>query len=126
MIKPLSPKDDGRGRLPIGLARMLRMYVAQQCFFLSDECTEDALYIGWPSDASCALLELRVSFRCDDPPKDLPPAAALRFAAKDLGDDQRLPCSQRLMPVLKTCMNDLSLVFGHIALAIDAIENANH
>ena len=32
------------GRPPIGLARMLRMYVAQQCFGLSDEGIEDALY----------------------------------------------------------------------------------
>ena len=33
-----------RGRPPIGLERMLRMYVAQQCFGLSDEGAEDALY----------------------------------------------------------------------------------
>src|SRR5699024_4837904 len=38
------PKGDGRGRPPIGLERMLRMYVAQQCFGLSDEGTEDAIY----------------------------------------------------------------------------------
>jgi hypothetical protein len=28
----------------MGLARMLRMYVAQQCFGLSDEGIEDAIY----------------------------------------------------------------------------------
>ena len=33
-----------RGRPPVGLARMLRMYVAQQCFGLSDEGIEDAIY----------------------------------------------------------------------------------
>ena len=33
-----------RGRPPIGLERMLRMYVAQQCFNLSDEGIEDAVY----------------------------------------------------------------------------------
>ena len=38
------PKGGGRGRPPIGLERMLRMYVAQQCFGLSDEGTEDAIY----------------------------------------------------------------------------------
>ena len=32
------------GRPPLGLSRMLRMYVAQQCFGLSDEGIEDALY----------------------------------------------------------------------------------
>jgi len=44
VITPHYPKGDGRGRRPIGLERMLRMYVAQQCFGLSDEGTEDALY----------------------------------------------------------------------------------
>ena len=38
------PSSGGRGRPPVGLERMLRMYVAQQCFGLSDEATEDALY----------------------------------------------------------------------------------
>ena len=38
------PKGGGRGRPPIGLERMLRMYVAQNCFGLSDEGIEDALY----------------------------------------------------------------------------------
>ncbi|WP_272714376.1 IS5 family transposase, partial [Leclercia adecarboxylata] len=33
-----------RGRPAIGLSRMLRMYVVQQCFGLSDEGTEDAVY----------------------------------------------------------------------------------
>ncbi len=43
-IAPFYPSSGGRGRPPIGLARMLRMYVAQQCFGLSDEGIEDALY----------------------------------------------------------------------------------
>jgi IS5 family transposase len=43
-IEPHYPRGDGRGRPPIGLERMLRMYIAQQCFGLSDEGTEDALY----------------------------------------------------------------------------------
>ena len=38
------PNTGGRGRPPIGLERMLRMYIAQQCFGLSDEATEDSLY----------------------------------------------------------------------------------
>jgi hypothetical protein len=47
LIAALTPhyaNGEGRGRPPIGLERMLRMYVAQQCFGLSDEGTEDALY----------------------------------------------------------------------------------
>ncbi len=38
------PTSGRRGRPPIGLERMLRMYVVQQCFGLSDEGTEDAVY----------------------------------------------------------------------------------
>lgn len=37
-------RGGGRGRPPIGLERMLRMYVVQQCFGLSDESIEDAIY----------------------------------------------------------------------------------
>ena len=43
-LEPFYPKGEGRGRPPIGLERMLRMYVAQQCFGLSDEGIEDAIY----------------------------------------------------------------------------------
>lgn len=43
-IEPFYPKGEGRGRPPIGLERMLRMYIAQNCFGLSDEGIEDALY----------------------------------------------------------------------------------
>lgn len=43
-VEPHYPKGDGRGRPPIGLERMLRMYVVQNCFGLSDEGTEDAIY----------------------------------------------------------------------------------
>jgi len=43
-IEPLYPKNEGRGRPTIGLERMLRMYVAQNCFGLADEATEDAIY----------------------------------------------------------------------------------
>lgn len=43
-LEPFYPKGEGRGRPPIGLERMLRMYVAQQCFGLSDEGIEDTVY----------------------------------------------------------------------------------
>ena len=42
-IEPFYPKGQ-RGRPPIGLERMLRMYIVQQCFGLADEATEDAVY----------------------------------------------------------------------------------
>lgn len=43
-IEPFYPKSAGRGRPPIEVGLMLRMYVAQQCFGLSDEGIEDAIY----------------------------------------------------------------------------------
>jgi transposase, IS5 family len=43
-VEPFYPKGEGRGRPPIGLERMLRMHITQQCFGLSDEGAEDALY----------------------------------------------------------------------------------
>lgn len=43
-IAPHYPSSGRRGRPPRGLERMLRMYVAQQCFGFSDEGAEDALY----------------------------------------------------------------------------------
>ena len=43
-IAPYYPKGQGAGRPPRGLETMLRMYVVQQCFNLSDEATEDAIY----------------------------------------------------------------------------------
>ena len=44
VIAPYYPTTGGRGRPPVGLGRMLRMYIAQQCFGLSDEGIEDAIY----------------------------------------------------------------------------------
>lgn len=44
-IAPFYADNTGkRGRPSIGLSRMLRLYVVQQCFGLSDEGTEDAVY----------------------------------------------------------------------------------
>lgn len=44
LVEPFYPKVEGARRPPIGVARMLRMYLAQQCFGLSDEGIEDAIY----------------------------------------------------------------------------------
>ena len=44
VIEPFYPKSEGRGRPTIGLERMLRLYVAQNCFGLADEAAEDAIY----------------------------------------------------------------------------------
>src|ERR1044071_10157707 len=42
-LAPLYPKGT-RGRLPIPLARMLRVYFVQQWYGLADEAVEDAFY----------------------------------------------------------------------------------
>lgn len=44
VIEPHYPKSGRRGRPPIGLERMLRMYFVQQWYGLADEAVEDALY----------------------------------------------------------------------------------
>jgi len=43
LVEPFYPKVAGVGRPQIGLARMLRMDVTQQCFGLSNEGVEDAI-----------------------------------------------------------------------------------
>ena len=43
-LEPFYPKGEGRGRPPVGLARMLRMYIVQQCFGLPVAGMEDAIY----------------------------------------------------------------------------------
>ena len=43
VIEPFYPKGE-RGRPPIGLERMLRVYFLQQWYGLADEALEDALY----------------------------------------------------------------------------------
>jgi len=43
IIQPVYPAS-GRGRPPIGIERMLRLYFIQQWYGFSDEGTEDALY----------------------------------------------------------------------------------
>src|SRR6202171_3417076 len=42
-LQPFSPKGE-RGRPPVGLERMLRLYFVQQWYGLADEALEDALY----------------------------------------------------------------------------------
>lgn len=44
VIEPHYPKSGRRGRQPIGIERMLRMYFIQQWYGLADVAVEDALY----------------------------------------------------------------------------------
>ena len=47
VIEPFYPKGE-RGRPPLGLERMLRVYFLQQWYGLADEALEDALYDSQP------------------------------------------------------------------------------
>src|SRR5471030_861456 len=44
VVEPLYPRAGGRGRPPVPLTSMLRIYFLQQWFALSDRQMEDALY----------------------------------------------------------------------------------
>lgn len=44
VIEPYYPKAGGRGRPPVGIERMLRIYFLQHWFNLSDPAVEEALY----------------------------------------------------------------------------------
>jgi IS5 family transposase len=44
VLLPYYPKGRRTWRPPVGLERMLRLYIAQQCFGLSDAGVEDAVY----------------------------------------------------------------------------------
>lgn len=43
-LLPYYPKGNECGQPPVGLEWMLRMYIAQRCFGLSEEGIEDAIY----------------------------------------------------------------------------------
>ncbi len=43
-LEPFYPKGEGRGCPPIGLEKMLRMYIAQQCFGFSGNFTRRVFF----------------------------------------------------------------------------------
>jgi IS5 family transposase len=55
-IAPFYPSTGGRGRPAVGLGRMLRMYIAQQCCGLSDEGIETPFTTAKPFATSLALI----------------------------------------------------------------------
>ena len=62
-IDPFYPKNEGPGRPVIGLERMLRMYVVQNCFGFSDEGSEDAIY-----DSQAIRRFVGVDLACEQAP----------------------------------------------------------
>src|SRR3954451_14253888 len=61
-LAPLYPKGE-RGRPPIGLERMLRVYFVQQWYGLADEAVEDALY-----DSQALRGFAGIALNCDSVP----------------------------------------------------------
>ena len=99
-IEPFYPKGTGRGRPPIGLPRMLRMYVAQQCLGLSDAGIEDAVFdsqairgvIGIDLARESAPTAVRATRRCTGQRR----AASGTLNRKDLPSDDSTLCVPRL------------------------------
>jgi transposase, IS5 family len=61
VVEPYYPKSGRRGRPPLGLERMLRMYFVQQWYGLTDEAVEDALYDSQSLRDFCGINLARVS-----------------------------------------------------------------
>ena len=57
-LRPLYPKGE-RGRPPIRLERMLRVYFLQQRYGLADEALKDVLYDSQALRSSAGVLEMR-------------------------------------------------------------------
>ena len=81
VIEPYYSTSGKRGRLPIGLLRMLRMYFVQQWYSLADEAVEDALY------DSCALRD----FCGINLAKEFVPDAATLMGFQHLLEENALP-----------------------------------
>jgi hypothetical protein len=88
-VEPFCPKGEGPGRAPIGLEKMLRMVIAQQCLGPSDEGIEDALddshavrrFVG---DGSGTRYGTRYGPRCDHALALSPLARSTRLDAGNL------------------------------------------
>jgi transposase, IS5 family len=80
LVEPHYPKVDGRGRKPLGLEKMLRIYFLQQWFNLSDPQAEDMVY-----DSEAMRRFARIELGEDDVPDE---STILRF--RHLLEEHRL------------------------------------
>jgi transposase, IS5 family len=115
-IAPYYPKAEGRGRPPIGLERMLRMYVAQQCFGLSDEGTEAALY---DSQAIRRFVGIDLA-------REAAPDATTLLNFRRLLEEYKL--TERLFEAIKAHLADKGLLLreGSIVDAPPSTKNREH
>lgn len=71
LVEPHYPKVDGRGRKPLGLEKMLRIYFLQQWFNLSDPQAEEMVY-----DSEAMRRFAQIELGADDVPDE---STILRF-----------------------------------------------
>jgi IS5 family transposase len=84
VIAPHYPKGD-RGRPPMGLERMLRVYFLQQWYALADEALEDALYDSQALQRFAGIeLDAEGGARCHDAAQVPPPAGDALLETHDL------------------------------------------
>ncbi len=83
---------EGPGRPPIGVERMLRMYIAKQCFGLSDEGIKDAIY---DSHAIRAFVGMDLS-------RDSAPDATTLLKFRRLPEEHKL--TERIFAAINTLL----------------------
>jgi len=98
VIAPHYPKGD-RGRPPMDLERMLRVYFLRQWYGLADGAPEDALYDSQALQRFAGIeLDTEGGARCHDATQVPPPAGDARSVQSPLHRDQRRP--RRARPAL--------------------------
>lgn len=94
VVAPHYPASGKRGHPPIGLERILRMYIVQQCFGFSDEGTEDAVYDSQAIRRFVGIdlnRESGIGTGCDDSAEISSPAGRTPTDRIHLQCDQRPP-----------------------------------
>jgi len=121
VIEPYYPKSGKRGRPPIGLLRMLRMYFVQQWYSLADEAVEDALY------DSCALRD----FCGINLAKESVPDATTLMGFRHLLEDNQLPQAilkevNHLLKERNLLMSQGTLIDATLIAAPSSTKNEKH
>jgi Transposase and inactivated derivatives, IS5 family len=89
VVEPHYPRSGGRGRPPIGLASMLRIYFLQQWFALSDRQMEDGLYDIESLRRFAGFSNVTAAFPTRHDPQLSPLAGATRFDGAPARGGQR-------------------------------------
>ena len=107
VIEPHYPRSGKRGRPPIGIERMLRMYFVQQWYGLADEAVEDAIYDSQALRDFCGIALTRESV----------PDATTLLKFRHLLEDNQLP--QALLQEVNALLTERGLLMSRGTL-VDA------